>query len=189
MDKKSFSENIKPAVVLCLICFIVCGLLVFVRDVTYVDTTGIITDKLRGGLDSMLPDSSNCAMLTDFEADGITSVIVDKEQSFCAFEITVSGYAKNGLHLLIGIQNDEVIGVSVLTCGETEGLGSRVKDATFLDQFKGINSSEFDVDTISGATYSSKGVKSAVETVMNVYSERKGDVFNGSTEKPETAAE
>ena len=189
MDKKKLWESAKPAVVLCLICFIVCGLLVVVRDITYVDTTGIITDKLRGGLDSMVDNSSECKMLTDFEAEGITSVIVDKDQHFCAFEITVSGYAKNGLHLLVGIQDDKVVGVSVLTCGETEGLGSRVKDPSFLEQFKGIDSPEFETDTISGATYSSKGVKSAVETVMNVYSERKGEIFNGEQQEETTAAE
>lgn len=182
MDKKKqLWELVKPPVVLLLICFIMTGLLVFVHDVTYVDTTGVITDKLRSGLESMLGEgeSENCVMLTEFQAEGITSVIVDADKSFCALEVTTNGYAKDGIHLLVGVQNDKVIGVYVLSCGETEGLGTRIKEAPFLEQFLGLDSPEFEIDVISGATYSSNGAKSAVEVAMTTYTERKGEIFSG----------
>lgn len=177
--ENKFRTYIKPPLALCLICFVMCFLLVMVHKFTYVDTTGVITDKLRKGLDSMLTDSSDCVMLTEFEAENVNSVIVDKEQGFCAFEITVNGYAKNGLHTLIGIQNGEVIGVKVLTCGETEGVGTVVTEEDFLSQFKGITSAEFEADTVTGATYSSKGMINAVTIAMQTYTDRKGDIFNG----------
>ncbi|MBE6838941.1 MAG: FMN-binding protein [Ruminococcus sp.] len=175
--KTSVFEYIKPPLVLLLICMIMSGILVFAYELTYVDTTGVITDKLRTGLDAQLSDSSACVMLTDFEAEGITSVIVDKEQNYCAFELTVDGYAKDGLHLLVGIKDDAVSGISVLTIGETPGLGTRVNDEGYLSTYYGVTDSDYTPDIISGATYSSKGVDSAVRLAIETYNERKGEIF------------
>ena len=43
-------EKIKAPLVLTLICTIVAALLIFVHKLTYVDTTGVITDELKSGL-------------------------------------------------------------------------------------------------------------------------------------------
>ena len=40
-----FNEKIKPSLVLTLICLITCALLVIAYEATYVDTTGVITDR------------------------------------------------------------------------------------------------------------------------------------------------
>lgn len=175
--KTNTFEYVKPPLVLLVICMLMTAILVFAYELTYVDTTGVITDKLRAGLDQQLSDSSACVMLTDFEAEGITSVIVDKEQNYCAFELTVDGYAKDGLHVLIGVKDDAVSGISILTIGETPGLGTRVQDESFLSGFYGVTQPDFSVDAISGATYSSNGIKNAVALAIETYNERKGEIF------------
>ena len=87
---------------------------------------------------------------------------------------------KGGLHLLIGFdESGSICGISVISIGETPGLGTKVQNKDFLDKFKGISSEDYQVDNITGATYSSKGMKAAVNTALEAYSQMKGESENG----------
>lgn len=138
-----FNEKIKPPLVLTLICIIACGLLVAAHDATYVDTTGVITDKLSSGLTEVYGTAEGFEMLRNDDGtvktyEGVTSVLSDGTNT--AFEIKADGYSKGGLHVLVGVDaNGAVSGVSVMTIGETPGLGTKVQDAGFLSQFSGVS--------------------------------------------------
>ena len=56
---------------------------------------------------------------------------------------------------------------------ETSGIGTKIQDASFLDQFKGITSTA-SVTTISGATRSSKAFLSGVDSAISVISQLTG---------------
>lgn len=137
-----FKEKIKPPLVLTLICLITCGLLVAAYEATYVDNTGIITEKLQTGLTEVYGKFEDFEMLLNDDGtvrtyDGVTSILSDGK--YTAFEITSDGYSKGGLHVLVGLdENGAVKGVSIMTIGETPGLGTKVQDAGFLGQFSGV---------------------------------------------------
>lgn len=137
-----FKEKIKPPLVLTLICLITCGLLVAAYEATYVDNTGIITEKLQTGLTDVYGHFEDFEMLLNDDGtvrtyDGVTSILSDGK--YTAFEITADGYSKGGLHVLVGLdENGAVKGVSIMTIGETPGLGTKVQDAGFLGQFSGV---------------------------------------------------
>lgn len=185
MLKKLNWQYIKPPIVLAIICIISTALLVFAYNLTYVDTTGVITDKLKAGLEDVLGDGEYEMLLTKNDEgtsvplvyDGITSIIKD-DKGQTAFEITVDGYAKGGLHVLVGIdEKGAVSGVSILSIGETPGLGTKVQNQSFLDSFKGIDKTPVEVDSITGATYSSKGMKNAVSLALTTYQSEKGEIL------------
>ena len=138
-----FNEKIKPPLVLTLICIIACGLLVAAYEATYVDTSGVITDKLTAGLTELYGSAEGFEMLknpdgTVLTYDGVDSVLTDG--TYVAFEITADGYSSGGLHLLIGIdQNGAVQGVSLMSVSDTPGIGTRVQNDSFLSQFKGVS--------------------------------------------------
>lgn len=138
-----FKEKIKPPLVLTLICLIACGLLVAAYEATYVDSTGVITDKLTAGLTEVYGTADGFEMLKNNDGtvltfDGVTSVLSDGTNT--AFEVTADGYSKGGLHVLVGLgETGAVQGVSIMTIGETPGLGTKVQDKSFLNQFCGIN--------------------------------------------------
>ena len=140
----------------------------------------------------------------------MTSVLWDGENA--AFEITADGYSTGGLHVLVGVgSNGAVSGVSIMTIGETPGLGTKVQNPDFLGQFKGVryedtvteeaapvkakavwgtkaeiksleierqldgdSASGFVLDAVTGATYSSNGMYSAVRTALSAYENMKG---------------
>lgn len=212
-------EYIKPPLVLMLICLITCGLLVMAYEATKVDNTGVITEKLSDGLTEIYGSADGFTMLKNDDGtvksyDGITSVITD-ENNNVAFEVVADGYSKGGLHVLVGIDADgNIKGVSIMTIGETPGLGTKVQDENFLNQFKGVSTDEFHYDVVStekpaklkskwgtddersalysketettegfqfdavtGATFSSRGMKNAVTVSCVTYSEKKGEII------------
>ncbi len=178
IDLRAVWDNIKPPVILTLICLVICALLVIAYNLTYVDNTGVITDKLRAGCEDVI-GSGEYKMLTDIQTEGVTSIIVNKDNGSCAFQIVASGYTKNGLNLLIGIdKSGAVSGINVISIAETPGLGTKVAEKSFLDKFKGINSADIKVDNITGATYSSKGMKAAVALAVKTYQNQKEAIFS-----------
>lgn len=88
---------------------------------------------------------------------------------------TVKGF--NGdIELYVGFTPDgQISGVSVISHQETSGLGSKVTEPAFTDQFKGADgSSEIggnDIDAVTGATYSSESFLSAVNNAIKVYTD------------------
>lgn len=212
-----FQEKIKPPLVLTLICIITCGLLVAAYEATYVDTTGVITEKLTAGLTEVYGSAEGFEMLKNDDGtvltyEGVTSVLFDGTNT--AFEITADGYSSGGLHVLVGLDNTGAVnGVSVMTIGETPGVGTKVQDESFRNQFRGVvygdtvsaenteatvkakavwgtrdeikrlkidaatnnsSGSGFELDAISGATFSSNGMYNAVKTALAAYEEMKG---------------
>ena len=76
-------------------------------------------------------------------------------------------------------ENGAVSGIEFVSLGETPGLGSKVRDdEEFRKQFYGDNAPDVDLDSLSGATFSSKGMKAAVDTALTVYTENKEAILN-----------
>lgn len=215
-----FKEKIKPPLVLTLICVITCGLLVAAYQAAYTDSTGVITEKLTAGLTELYGSAEGFEMLKNDDGsvlayEGVTSVLSDGTNT--AFEITANGYSTGGLHVLVGVdESGSVSGVSIMTIGETPGVGTKVQDESFLSQFKGVRyemtvteeaapikakavwgegseiqklkmdaelseagGSGFTLDAVTGATFSSNGMYSAVKTALSAYNEMKGEDGNG----------
>lgn len=185
-------EKIMPALVLMIICVVISGLVIVVYNLTYVDNTGIMTDELKNGCEEifgkgsgeyeiLLEENDGEKNVINFGEEKIVAVIVDKENKNVAFEISADGYKKGGLHLLVGINSDGVVeGLSFIEITDTKGLGTKVEDDSFKGKFSGISStSEIEkIDSITGATFSSKGVKSAVKTALETYEKNKEGIFD-----------
>ena len=121
----SIKEKIMPPLVLTLICVISSALLAFVYNLTYVDTTGIITDKLSAGLTEIYGTADGFSMQMNDDGtvktfDGVTSVISDSSGNV-SFEITADGYSKGGLHLLIGFDESGAVHPAGPDCGLNPG--------------------------------------------------------------------
>lgn len=171
-------EKIMPPLALTLISVIVCALLVAANAATKDKIVKAQEDKFNQSLSDTFGDADYFS--ADVGIDGIDSVTRDQNGRII-FEITADGYSKGGLHLLIGFDGDGAIeGISFLSIGETPGLGTKVKeDESFIEQFKGVSSTDYDFTAITGATYSSKGMKSAVDLALNAYAEHKEEILNG----------
>ena len=146
-----FNEKIKPSLVLTLITLITCALLVFAYNKTYVDTTGVVTDKMKSCLTEIYGSADGFEMLknedgTVLEPENVTSVVADKNGN-TAFEIITKGYAADGLHVMVGLDaSGAVKGISFIAIGETPGLGTKVQNPDFLAQFSGLTYDKLPTD-------------------------------------------
>lgn len=185
--QNNMKKYVMPPLVLTVICIVVSGLLVFAHDKTYKDTTGVMTDELKAGCEEIFGEGDYSILMKDnspltFDTDGVVSVITDDKKEKCLVEITQDGYAKGGLHLLVGINKDGAVeGVYFLEIGETPGLGTKVQDKSFTDKLKGFNkdTNADDIQNVTSATYSSKGMKSACKKAVELYSQNSEVILNG----------
>lgn len=78
------------------------------------------------------------------------------------------GYSSN-IETVVGLNlNLEIVGIKILSHNETPGLGSRVSEPPFLEQFKGKNLDTFNqVQAITGATISSGAVINSLKDRIN----------------------
>ena len=118
----------------------------------------------------------------DSEMDFFVGV-VDGKANTLAFETSGKGFGGD-IGLMVGVDTttDKLIGIGVTTHSETPGVGSKAKDDPgFSAQFKNLPIQETfqvktdggQIDAVSGATISSRGVCTAVTDAGKIYQELK----------------
>jgi len=185
-------EYIKMIVVLTLIAM-VCGfLLSAVKTLTYEKIEEQILVNVKGpALKSVLNQSSNDPIndRMEVELDGrpYTVFIGKKGEDMyaLAFESEGAGFGgKIGVMVGIDVEKDTLAGIGILSHQETPGLGSRISESNFTNRFKGkpltadfsVKKDNGDIDAISGATNSSRGVCSAVHNGVQLYPKLKKEI-------------
>ena len=96
---------------------------------------------------------------------------------------TNKGFSGN-ISLMVGIlANGTINNISVLQHAETPGLGSKMSESSFKDQFNNKNTTSFnfnvkkdggDVDAITAATISSRAFCDAVNRAISTFENNKG---------------
>ncbi|NLJ15598.1 MAG: FMN-binding protein [Clostridiales bacterium] len=174
-------SKIKPTLVLVTITIVICTLLIVAHNATYVDTSNIITEDLQEALNEIYEDK-DFKIVSDWSELGYTEEIpkeieklVINQKNQIAFQLTVDAYNKDGISMVVGIENNKVKGVKFLQISDSPGIGTKIDNEDFLKQFLGKDSavevsknptSENQIDTVSGATYSSKGAANGVNLAI-----------------------
>jgi electron transport complex protein RnfG len=101
--------------------------------------------------------------------DDIYMVYSDEDEIGFAFLAVGKGYG-GLIDILIGLENETAIkGVTIISHLESPGLGARITESSFIDQFAGVNIADValrqkggEIDAITGATISARAVVNAV---------------------------
>ena len=152
---------------LSVVCIAASGLLALV----YQNTSGRIEENIRK------EKLSKAESVLLGRADEIRALMSDEGEFFRGFskgklvgtviEATGTGYG-GPVRVLSGIGTDgKIIDITILSHKETPGLGSKVAEPRFKDQFRSKRPE--DADTITSATISSKAVISAVGKALEKY--------------------
>lgn len=179
-------SKFKPTIVLTCITTLIAILLTVTHTFTYVDTSGVITDKLMNACIETMGEGE-FRIVTDWQAEGYSIAkpdnvekMIKKSDGTVAFEVITNGYAKGGLDILVAMNTDgSVKAISVVSLSETPGLGTKVQDSGFLSQYSGKAeqlmvvkkqpSADNEIQAVTGATRSSNGVTNAVNVALEVY--------------------
>ena len=181
---------VKICAVLLIITMCVAFLLSFVNAITKDTIAANDAAKISKALGGLFPDAA-APEATNVEGD--FGDIVTGFYEVKDGDVLVGYYAdvapvgfKGAVNLMVGLDIDgKVVGVEVISHGETVGIGDVIEEDSFRSKFigregslsykKGASESEVGViDGHSGATYSSKAVIAGVDAAFGAYKTMKG---------------
>ena len=186
-------EMIQMVVVLTVLSFVSGGLLAYVKDgtkdkievqqLTFVKGPAIKA-ILKGATNDPITDRFK---LKDGDVERSFFVgVFDGKPKIVAFESSGKGFGGDlGLMVGVNLEDGKIAGVGVTTHSETPGVGSRAKtDPTFVAQFPGLPIAETfkvkpdggQVDALSGATVTSRGVSAALTEAGKIYEKLKTEI-------------
>ncbi len=174
-------DKIKPTIILTIICTAAALLLVLAYEMTKDRVAEQRELKFNKSVETLFGKYDTTIIDNSFGYDEIKEIAVTSDGK-TIIQVCTDGYSKGGINILVGIDENGVLtGISFISLGETPGLGSKVKDnPSFVEKnFIGLTEAPETIDSISGATFSSNGMKRAVEIAMNVYNENKEAILGG----------
>lgn len=173
-------EKVLPTLILTLICVSAAVLLVLAHETTKDSIAEQKEKKFSSSVESLFGKTDITLLDTNFGEDSIEAIAVTPDGK-TAVQVIADGYSKGGINILVGIdETGKISKIEFISLGETPGLGSKIQDnGEFREQFYGASASPVELDAVSGATFSSKGMKKAVETALDVYNNNKEAILSG----------
>ncbi len=172
-----------PALPLTVICVVIALLLSFVNAMTADRIADNALKEKENAIKAIFPSSKTFESAdTSLYADTVKEAGTVKDESgetvgYYA-EVSPVGF-KGEISLIVGCNiNGRILRISCLATSETPSVGTKATDTEYLVNFANKDKTDVDtVDTISGATISSRavksGIKNAVITVHNIIEEGK----------------
>ncbi len=190
-------DLIKMVVVLLVICTTSGVVLSYVNEAT--------EEPREYSYIKFVQEPSMKAVLGDYDNDPVKErikLIVGEDEEGNPVEVVVFPAKKGGnteaiaysaaakgyhdlIEVMIGVGPDGTLtGISIMTHTETPGLGARIVEPEFTDQFAGLDldtsklaAEGGKVDTLSGATFSTVGVIAAVSAALEQFPQIKKETF------------
>lgn len=161
-------DFIAPVLVLTVICIVISAALAVTNMVTKPIIEETEAKNAEAARREVMPQADGFELV---EISGLPETVTEVYKSTndvgYVFMLTCDGYGgKDTMNLICGIDNDGfIVATKVLSHKETAGLGSKVAEEPFADQFVGKDASLEGVEAISGASRSSgyyiNGIKDA----------------------------
>lgn len=167
------ADFVQPIVVLTAICLVMSLLLAVINDITKPiidETEAAIAEAARA---EVLPEADGFTQMDVDLPEGsfVTAVYEANNGAGYVFMITCNGYGGKGtMNLICGMDAEgKIVATKTLSHKETAGLGSKITEDGFAGQFIGKDAALEGVDTISGATFSSKYYIEGITAAFDVY--------------------
>lgn len=187
-----FKDIIRPALILFLVCAVMTGALAYVNGITKPlieensqrEKIEALSKVLPGAQSFSDPMDANKLQESGYKVSDIIKNLYIAENVGYVVEVAPKGYG-GSINMMVGITMDnEIAGIIITSHNETPGLGGKIADRSFSDQYLGAIPSngfkvvkrvpvdEGDIQTVSGATVSSRavtrGVSDAVDLVLSM---------------------
>ncbi len=169
---KLWEDFLRPVVTLVVICVVTSALLAYTNGVTapiIEENTIRIANETRTAL---LPEAEGAFTEVEVDVENVTEAYAADNGAGYVISAAAKGYGGDVPVMVAFSADGEIVAVKFLDNDETPGLGQKVKDAAFQDQFAGRAASEMtlsDIDGLSGATFSTNGALNGVNAAIKAY--------------------
>lgn len=181
------SESTRMVVVLTVICILSAGILSFAYNVTYEPILANRARALHASIFQVLPGAEEvkvieAAPLSLAPEDEYSTQTLDSDEILLLYQgLDINGdpvgfaYVSEAtgyggiVQVLVGVseQTEKITGVTVVEHSETAGIGTKIEEDSFKNQFIGKGVADpitmgIDIDVITGSTVSSRAMTEAV---------------------------
>jgi len=175
-EKRRMTKSIKEGIEITTTLLLVCIVSALVLSFAYAHTIDKINEnklaELNAKLKIVLPQAAKFQEIeNNLDAILVKQIIAAKDNEGLdigkAIVFATNGY-QGEIRILAGINTEKKIqGMIILQHMETPGLGARITEKTYIDNYKDQAAENIkDIDTITGATVSSAALKNAVENML-----------------------
>lgn len=170
-----------PPVVLTLVCLIITFFLALTYQVTAPLIAQAEEDAAQKARAEVLTSADSFTQITGVELpDGVSSAYSADNNAGYVFQVVAKGY-KGNVNFMVGLDaQGRYTGITMLTNNETPGLGSRVGEAEYLSLYVGQANPD-NVDSITGATLTSRALKNALSLSTQAYGAVTGKTVDATT--------
>ncbi|MFC1846630.1 FMN-binding protein [Chloroflexota bacterium] len=171
-----------PVMFLTLIVLVSVTLLIFTEGFTGPVVQKRLQQQVVDQMGDIFPNIVDWEHNEDIDIYTLFADIERTQKIGYAFLATGAGYG-GSISILVGLEDAQTVkGIIILSHIETPGLGSRITEPSFLNQFIGLNINNValtqdggQIDGLTSATISSKAVVNAVkETAMEKIAQLEG---------------
>lgn len=192
------NSAVKDAVIITVICLVAGILLGLVHGITAAPIAAEEAKNRNAACQAVFEDAKTFEDV-NFDKDSMDKALADadlsktevntvsaakddsgKQIGYVIDVTNTEGYGGD-IEIMAGISNDGTMnGIQFLSISETAGMGMKAKDASFMDQFKGLKASQIkytktgksaddEIDAVSGATITTKAVTKAVNGALTAF--------------------
>ncbi|HET6499003.1 MAG TPA: RnfABCDGE type electron transport complex subunit G [Coriobacteriia bacterium] len=196
MPRRAPSTPLNMVATVLVTCVVAATSLAFTYEVTRDRIVQQELEAERAALEAVVPDAESFQDVSDMVAEAEVDTedvpvesahrALDADGATAGWAVRVAprGYA-GPVAMVVGLDRDgTVLGVSIVRMRETPGLGTKIAEQWFIEQFVGWESMDLDAwrdefDAIAGATKSSVAVREGVSAACAVYLEALMDSGEG----------
>lgn len=182
--KGNLKEILRPTLILVVICFVVTAGLALTNAATKTAIEKQNAADAEASRMVALPDATSFQKSTKSDV----CYVGQKDGQTVGYVFTTKASSYGGqIEVMTGISKDgKITGVVLTSTNDTPGLGLNAQNASFRDQYKqavpangftvvkGGNAGDGEINALTGATITSRGVTNAVNEAITEYEKVKG---------------
>ena len=162
-----------PLLVLTVICLIVSGALAFVDSITSPEIAAAAEERAQASMIEIIPEATGFDPVNHGNFAGIPATIKGiyktSNDTGYIFIAAVNGFSGD-ITVICGITPDgRIIASSTLSHTETKGIGTILEQESFLSPFTGLDNNLEGIDTVTGATISTRAYIHAISDIFTAF--------------------
>ena len=165
---------IMPLLVLTVICLVVSSALAYMDNITGPIISAAAAERAQEAMIEKIPDATGFELIDKSYISGdlpasIREIYRTTNGIGYIFIAAVNGFSGD-ITVICGIDLEGVIiSCSTLSHTETRGIGTILEQESFLDPFSGLDNNLEGIDTVTGATISTRAYIHAIEDIFTAF--------------------
>jgi len=159
-----------PLLVLTIICLIVSGALAFMDSITSPEIASAAAERAQEAMIDKIPEATG---FEPIKPDGFTGIPATIREMYKTtndagyiFIAAVNGFSGDITVICAIAPDGRIMGTSTLSHTETKGIGTILEQESFLSPFNGVDNKLEGIDTVTGATISTRAFIQAINDIF-----------------------